>query len=198
MYLQDHLINMQKQQIRKMISEKKKQMTDREIEDLSCQLSDAFLSLPEYISAKILFAYISFNQEVRTHRIIEQALADGKMLAVPKVTGDTLEFRYINSWKECSESSLGIPEPHDLHEKVCPVDEPVLMLMPGLAFDRSGYRVGYGKGLYDRYLSSNNEKNFRRIALCYDFQLVDSIDSDQYDLPVHRIICAPSGKDIII
>ena len=189
---------MQKIQIRKYISEKKKQMTDREIETLSLQLSEAFLSLPEYTSSKMIFAYISFNQEVRTHRIIEQALADGKMLAVPRVVGDNLEFRYIDSWKDCCESSLGILEPHDLHEKVCSINEPVLMLMPGLAFDTSGNRVGYGRGLYDRYLSQNDEKNFRRIALCYDFQLVDSIDTDQYDLPVHRIICAPSGKDIII
>ena len=189
---------MQKNQIRKIIGEKKKQMTAQEIETWSAQLCDAFLSLPEYQSAKIIFAYISFNQEVRTHRIIEKALSDGKLLAVPRIEGNDLEFRFIDSWKDCCESSLGIREPGDAHVKAQSTDGPVLMLMPGLAFDRAGNRVGYGKGLYDRYLSRNGEERFKRIALCYDFQLVDSIETDQFDLPVSRIICAPSGSDIKI
>ena len=173
-------------------------MSMEDIEKFSGQLSKNFLSLPEYQATDTLFAYISFNQEVRTRSIIEKALSDGKKVAVPRVEENDIEFRYINSFEECSEGTYGINEPDHSNKRAVPGDKPVLMLMPGLAFDSKGIRVGYGKGLYDRYLSHYGAGNFLRIALCYDFQLLDHIDSDRFDIPAHRIICAPSGRIINI
>ena len=187
---------MDKREIRKFISNKKRQMQQCEIDDYSKQLTDVFLNLPEYSEAQILFAYISFNQEVRTFDIIKDAASKGKRVAVPRVEGDHLSFRFIDSPDECAQGSLGIQEPGPDNESADLASGRILMLMPGLAFDASGNRVGYGKGLYDRYLADHEETRFRRIALCYDFQLIDAIEADAFDLKAHKIICAPSGRII--
>jgi len=188
---------MEKKLIRKIITEYKQNMPKQEIEKISEQLAKAFFALPEYHSANILYAYNSFNQEVRTAQIIEKALSDGKMVAVPRIEGDDLEFRYIKSVEECAQGQHGIMEPHDMHEIAVNDNKKVLMLVPGLAFDRTGARVGYGKGYYDKYLDRHRNVDFVKVALCYDFQLVGNICTDRYDKPVDKIISAPSGRIII-
>lgn len=187
---------MNKTEIRKDIIEKKKQMDPVQIRDYSAQLTDWFCSLPQYQEALVLFAYISYNQEVRTEEIIRRALAAGKQVAVPKVTGPDLEFRYIRTGEDLEPGCLGIREPRDLQPCADGRHPKVLMLMPGLAFDRKGMRIGYGKGYYDRYLARHPETEFVRIALCYDFQLLDQIPSEPFDQPSDLILSAPSGERI--
>ena len=181
---------MDKKQIRKIISEKKKSMSLEEIERLSAELTKRFLSLQEYEQAECLFAYISYNQEVRTRMLIEKALADGKRVAVPKVIGDDMEFRYIISEADLVPGYKGIKEPSESTIKADGKERKVLMLMPGLAFDRMGNRIGYGKGYYDRYLYEHSNIYFQKIALCYDFQVLDLIEAEQYDRKVDRLIAA--------
>ena len=183
---------MDKVQIREMISEKKRNMAGEEICRLSEELTETFCSLEEFRSADCLFAYCSFNQEVRTGTIIKTALEAGKRVAVPKVLGDRLEFRYIRSEQDLELSPLGIPEPKDGLEIADGREEIILMLTPGLAFDRRGARIGYGKGLYDRYLSEHAGEQITMIALCYDFQLLDYIETEPFDKTVDRVLI-PAG-----
>ncbi|MBQ6369711.1 MAG: 5-formyltetrahydrofolate cyclo-ligase, partial [Parasporobacterium sp.] len=183
---------MSKEQIRKMISEKKQNMTEEEVRRLSEELTRIFCSLEEFQRADCLFAYCSFNQEVRTGAIIRTALETGKRVAVPKVLGDRLEFRYIRSEQDLEISSLGIPEPKDGLETADGREEEILMLMPGLAFDRTGARVGYGKGLYDRYLAEHAGEKIIMIALCYDFQLLEHIETEPFDKKADRVL-TPAG-----
>ena len=178
-----------------MITEKKKQMTAEEVRDLSAWLTERFCSLKEFQAAPCLFAYNSFNQEVRTETIIRRALDEGKRVAVPKVIGERMEFRYISSPDDLEPGLLGIPEPKD-GLKVADGKEPrILMLTPGLAFDPSGSRIGYGKGLYDRYIGEHWRENITMIALCYDFQMLDYIETEPFDRKVDLVIAARPGTN---
>ena len=189
---------MDKKELRSAIKEKKKALSRNDIEQMSRRLTEAFLELPEYKSADCLFAYVSINQEVRTFDIITKALTDGKRVALPKVTGDKIVFRYINSFDDCEAGYKNLLQPDDNMPFADNKESRALMLMPGLAFDRTGARVGYGAGHYDRYLSENTGTVFTKIALCFDFQMTDHIDVEEHDIRVDRIISASSDCAEII
>ena len=174
-----------------MIAEKKKQMTEEEIFSFSAELTERFCALDEFRNASCLFAYISYNQEVRTADIIQRALSDGKRVAVPKVIGEQLEFRYIHADSDLEEGSYGILEPKDGLPAADGQEPKILMLTPGLAFDPSGARIGYGKGLYDRYIAAHWKENITMVALCYSFQMQDYIETEPFDRKVDRVIAAP-------
>ncbi len=184
---------MTKQEIRNEVTNKKRLMTTQEIENLSLILVDKFCDLDEYKNASCIFAYMPYNQEVNTKHIIERALKDGKKVAVPKTlaSGDTcnkkgeiipdyMEFIYIDSFDELKKGYMGIPEPV-FDEKMVAHEKEVLILMPGLAFDKDNNRIGYGGGFYDKYLSSHKETHFVKIAVCFAFQFYESIPTDSYD-----------------
>ena len=173
-----------------MITEKKAQMKPEEIEQFSAWLTERFCSLEEFQSAPCLFAYISFNQEVRTDGIIRRALEAGKRVAVPKVLGTRMEFRYITSPDDLEEGTFGILEPKDGLNAADGKEAKILMLTPGLAFDPSGSRIGYGKGLYDRYIGEHWYENITMVALCYDFQMLDYIETEPFDRKVDLVITA--------
>ncbi len=187
---------MNKNHLRQLIKDQKSMMSDAEIERLSASLCLDLYRLDEYKNARCVFAYVSYNQEVRTQRLIERALADGKMVAVPRVYGDIMQFKYISSFNDLQPGYMGIPEPSDDLECADDREDNVLMIMPGLAFDDAGNRVGYGRGYYDRYLTQHNHTGYTKIALAYDFQIVDSVDADAFDVKTDILIGAPSHRVI--
>ena len=185
---------MDKQSIRKEVTEKKKRMSEEEIIRLSLELKEKFCSLEEYRSACVLYAYISYNQEVRTAPIIEQAWKDKKRVAVPRTFNEEyMEFIYINSFDELENGYMGIPEPKyevfaDDFDCIAQERE-VLMLLPGLAFDKEGSRLGYGGGFYDLYLEDYSEEtNFIKAALCYDFQIYEKLKTEDHDVKMDIVI----------
>ncbi len=176
---------MDKKALRREIAEKKRSLSPREIEDRSTVLARKLYATVQYQQARSLYAYLSFNQEVRTKPVIEQAWADGKRVAVPKVTGDTISFIWIDSFDRLApHGAFGIMEP--VGDGPVADDEAALVLMPGLAFDSDGHRVGYGGGYYDRFLEQ--EPRHPLVALCYDFQLYEHLETDTHDVPVDVVI----------
>ena len=169
----------------------KRNLTEEEREYFSDILSGKFLALEDYRKADTLYVYLSANQEVRTDKIIRQAWADGKRVAAPQVRGREMDFCLIDSLESMTTGAYGIPEPGSEAVPVC--DDNALVLMPGLAFDRNGRRLGYGGGYYDRYLSRH--PGHRLVALCYDFQVLDSIPVTESDIPVDLLI--PVSGEII-
>ena len=141
----------------------------------------------EYRVAKTLLIYISVGSEVETEAIMHRATADGKRVAVPLCRTDTctMEAYAIDSFDELEPGSYGIPEPK-IHGG-CPIskDEIDLIIVPGLGFDECGFRMGYGKGYYDRYL-----KDFKGISigLCFEECLLDEVVHDKHDVNVHKVI----------
>ena len=177
---------MDKKAIRREIGEKKRALTAREIEARSAALAEKLFVTTLYRDAKSLYAYVSFNQEVRTRLIIERAWADGKRVAVPKVVGDDMAFIWIESFEALApRGPFGITEP--IGDGPVADDASALILMPGLAFDASGNRVGYGGGYYDRYLAAH--PGHPTVALCYDFQLCDHLDTEAHDVRAGAVIC---------
>ena len=175
---------MHKTHLRRMIGEKKRALPPREIEARSAVLAERLYGTPQYQNAASLYAYLSFNQEVRTRPIIERAWADGKRVAVPKILGREMAFLWLESFDGLVESDFGIPEPAADGPQA---DDPsALVLVPGLAFDRRGPRVGYGGGYYDRFLE--REPGHPLIALCYDFQVVGRLAEESHDIPVHLVL----------
>ena len=176
---------MDKKALRREIGAKKRALSAAEIESRSAILADKLYKTTQYRDCQSLYAYLSFNQEVRTNPIIERAWADGKRVAVPKVVGDEMVFIWIDSFEGLApQGAFHILEP--IEDGPVASDETALILMPGLAFDPQGHRVGYGGGYYDRFLE--NEPDHPLVALCYDFQLYDRLEVEAHDVPVDLVI----------
>lgn len=174
---------MDKHQLRTLIRDKKRAMTPAQIEKASRALTALFLRSPQYRSAKSIYGYLPFNQEVDTYMLLSQALADGKRVALPKTYGDEMRFIWATDLDAVQKAAFGCPEP----AADSPVaDDPyALVLLPGLAFDLQGNRMGYGGGFYDRFLAKEAHPT---VALCYSFQLLPVIAAEPHDVRANCII----------
>ncbi len=177
---------MDKKELRRTIRERKRAMTEAEIEARSAKLGQLFAASECYRSAGTIYGYLPYNQEVRTVPMLEQALRDGKRVAVPKVYGDEMKFIYLEDLAQVEPGYAGIPEP--IADTPVAEDETALVLMPGLAFDPQGHRIGYGGGLYDKFLSA--EPNHPTLALCYEFQMLPRLETEAHDIPVDFVLWA--------
>ncbi len=175
---------MDKQELRRTIRQRKRAMSEAEIEERSSKLAKLFAASEAYRNAKTIYGYLPYNQEVRTVPMLEQALRDGKRVAVPKVYGDEMKFLYMEDLTQVEKGYAGIPEP--IADGPIADDETALVLMPGLAFDPQGHRIGYGGGFYDKFLSA--EPNHPTLALCYEFQLLPQLETEDHDIPVDTVI----------
>ena len=177
---------MDKKELRRAIREKKRAMTEDEIENRSAKLAQLLYASDAYRNAQTIYGYLPYNQEVRTVPMLEQALRDGKRVAVPKVFGDEMKFLYLEDLTQVAKGYAGIPEP--IADGPVADDETALVLMPGLVFDPQGHRIGYGGGFYDKFLS--REPRHPTVALCYDFQMVDKLETESFDIPVDLVLWA--------
>ena len=177
---------MDKQALRKQIREQKRAMTEEQIVSKSEKLGELFLASEAYRQAKTIYGYLPYNQEVRTVAMLEQALADGKRVAVPKCYGEEMRFIYLDDLSKVEKGYCGIPEP--VEDGPVADDKTALVLMPGLAFTKEGLRMGYGGGFYDKFLAA--EPEHPTLALCYDFQMVEHIPTEDYDIPVNTVLWA--------
>ena len=177
---------MDKTELRKAIRQRKRAMTEEEIIAKSEALGKLFRQSEAYQSAKTIYGYLPYNQEVRTVPMLEQALADGKRVAVPKCYGDEMRFIYMDDLRKVEKGYAGIPEP--IADGPVADDKTALVLMPGLAFDPQGNRMGYGGGFYDKFLAA--EPNHPTLALCYDFQMLPHLETEEHDIPVDVVLWA--------
>ena len=177
---------MDKKTLRKQIRDMKRAMTVAQIEEKSRILGELFVQTEEYRRAKTIYGYLPYNQEVRTVPMLEQALRDGKHVAVPKCYGDEMRFIYLEDLSQVAPGYAGIPEP--IADGPVADDETALVLMPGLAFDPQGHRIGYGGGFYDRFLAE--EPDHPTLALCDDFQMLPRLETEEFDIPVDRVLWA--------
>ena len=182
---------MDKKALRAQMRELKRALTAQQIERASAGLAQQLFAHPAYRAARAIYGYLSYNQEVRTLPILRQAQLDGKRVAVPKVFGDTMKFLWLDDLTAIAPGAYNIPEP--IADEPEADDETALILMPGIAFDPAGHRCGYGGGFYDKYLAAHRQHV--TLALCYSFQMLDHLDTDEYDIPVQYVISAPAGEE---
>ena len=189
---------MNKQNIRKNISQILDKLDDSTHMLFSRNIHNHILETKDYDRCKCIFTYLSFGKEVDTFNLVNQALLDGKHVFVPKVNGKTMEFYHITSLKGLIRSKFGILEPdEELHISYpnwsCNLSIESnhfekLMILPGIAFDLKGHRIGYGAGYYDKYLAEYKKEDFNKIALAFDFQILDQIPAEEHDINAEKII----------
>ena len=177
---------MDKLQLRRSIRERKRAMSEEEIVSRSEKLAALFIASEAYKNAKTIYGYMPYNQEVRTVPMLEQALRDGKRVAVPKCYGDQMKFIYLEDLTKVEKGYANIPEP--IADEPIADDETALVMMPGLAFDPQGHRIGYGGGFYDKFLAA--EPNHPTLALCYEFQMLPELKTEAHDIPVDFVLWA--------
>lgn len=160
---------MNKKELRKIYRTARTDMEETAVENLSNCIENRVLSSDLFNGSSSVYIYVDFHNEVRTGRIIARALELGKKVAVPRISGDSMEFFYISSKDDLEPGYLGIMEPKK--DCVQAYDDRALMIMPGIAFDMKLNRIGSGGGYYDRYLAAHKKMHPFKLAICYDYQI---------------------------
>lgn len=160
-------------------------------DELSQQIVAKFMALPEYEQASTVMFYVDVRTEVRTRHDLPMALTHGKRIVVPYCVENELELFLLESMDELTIGAFKILEPReDLRarpEKKVAIAELDLIMVPGVAFDRSGGRMGHGFGFYDRLLE-NARPETPLVALAFDCQLFDAIPVASHDVFMDKII----------
>ena len=150
----------------------------------SREIEERLFFLPEFKSARVILFFASFRSEVDTGPMIRRALAFGKRVVLPKVTGAELALHEISDLdRDVSPGTWGIPEPHG--PEPVTLEEIDLIIVPGAAYDEQGNRVGYGAGFYDKLLTA-----FRKmtVALAFEAQIVPNVPTEMHDIPIKKIV----------
>ncbi|MDR3596977.1 5-formyltetrahydrofolate cyclo-ligase [Clostridium sp.] len=178
--------------LRKEILEKRENIDITIKKKMDKEILNRFYESKYYNEARNVFIYISYGSEIDTKDIINKALKENKRIYVPRTEFKTriMDAVEISSLDKLIENSYGILEPSENEPHIDPngLD---LILVPGVAFDRNGGRMGYGAGFYDRYFKKINSDNIKRItklALAYDFQVIGEVPMEELDIPVDYII----------
>lgn len=179
----------EKNLIRKQMKQLRADMTRTERFEKSMQIFEKLITVPEFKRADRIYTYVSMDNEIDTIMLIDYSLSIEKRVFVPRVSGKDMEFYEISDISELSPGYMGIYEP-DINGKEPDYSRTGFMCMPGLAFDRSYNRIGYGGGFYDRYLSVENK--LYKAALAYEAQLLESIPAQDVDVRPDMIVTEES------
>lgn len=179
----------EKNLIRKQMKQLRADMTRTERFEKSMQIFEKLITVPEFKRADRIYTYVSMDNEIDTIMLIDYSLSIEKRVFVPRVSGKDMEFYEISDISELSPGYMGIYEP-DINGKEPDYSRTGFMCMPGLAFDRSYNRIGYGGGFYDRYLSVENK--LYKAALAYEAQLLESIPAQDGDVRPDMIVTEES------
>lgn len=166
-----------KSEIRKEIRLKKRELTKEFMKEAEIRCFRQLVLTPFWQQADTILTYVSYNREMGTRYLIEEAFRSGKQVAAPKVEGAKMNFYLFDSFDELVKSEQGILEPVP-NEKF--IREDGLIIMPGVAFDLNRNRIGYGGGFYDKYMEEH--PLHKKIALAYDFQIFDRIEHEKHDI----------------
>ncbi len=164
----------------------RKSLSATEVEAMSGIIQRTFMACREFEEAEIVALYVPVHNEVDTSRVLKESLIRGNSVLLPAVRGDGLDFRQISDLASFQRGEFGIMEP----DCNCPVWSPReadVIVVPGVAFDLSGRRVGYGKGYYDRVLHTL-EGTGKLVGFSYELQLVADISTEPHDVRMDMIV----------
>ena len=150
----------------------------------SLEILKHLLDSAEFLGATTVLAFASIRKEVRTQAIIEAVWSAGKRTALPRVHGDELRLHIIDSESRLAPGAFSVPEPAEDDESIQP-GEVDFALVPALAVDPRGYRIGYGGGYYDRLIPRLS--NACTCAVAYDFQLISEVPEQPFDVSVDLV-----------
>ena len=172
-----------KSELRKQVLQEMKVIPQKQKNTMDRALTDRLLHHPFYQEAKVIATYLSFPHEFQTQELIKQALKDGKKVLIPKTYPQgRMEF-VVYDPQQLVKISFGLLEPQGNLE-VVDASQIDLIHVPGLAFTREGYRIGYGGGYYDRYLENFAGHSLSTIYPCQ----VQEFNSEDHDIPVQEVL----------
>ena len=172
-----------KSKLRKQVLQEMKAVPQKQKIVMDQALTERFLNHPFYQEAKTIATYLSFPHEFQTQELIEQALKDGKKVLIPKTYAKGRMDFVVYHPQQLVKTSFGLLEPQgDL--EVVDASQIDLIHVPGLAFTREGYRIGYGGGYYDRYLENFAGQTMSTIYPCQ----IQTFNPDSHDIPVQEVL----------
>jgi len=160
-------------------------------DEASRVICERFAALPEYAAARTVMLYVHVRSEVRTQPLVAAALGEGKHVVVPCCAGDELDLFRLESLEELEVGTFGIREPRrelrSVPSRHVRPDQLDLVMVPGVAFDRRGGRLGHGKGYYDRLLRQLRPDALA-VGVAFECQLLPEVPMLEYDVFLDRII----------
>jgi len=160
-----------------------------ELDQLSSEITAKLVELPTVREARTISTYLDVGSEVRTRGVVEWALRNGKRIIVPVVerASKRLIFSEFKAPEELEKGAHGIPEPKREFRRPVALEQADVILVPGVAWDRRGFRIGYGAGYYDRSINALRT-HVATVGLAYEFQFVSNVPRSRYDRRVDRIV----------
>lgn len=185
---------MKKKLIREKVLEKRKEISVDTRKTYSKEIMNKLINSKYYGDAKTIMTFISFSDEVDTHNFIKHAIEDGKKIVVPVTYPKTHELKpsQVKDFNELEPGYYNILAPKKEFERFKDPKEIDLVVVPGVAFRKDGYRIGYGGGYYDRFLSTIPDTP--TIAIAFTSQIVENLPIEDFDIPVDYIY---TEKDVI-
>lgn len=174
---------MDKDQARNTIKEKRRALTNEYIGLHSALIFNNLRDFGVFDDISRIFTYVSAYKEVDTINIIKFCLDQGIKVCAPRVRGKEMDFVGITDLSQLKPGSFNIPEP--VSDDIVVPEQSDVMLVPGIVFDRELNRVGFGGGYYDRYFMEHHD--LKTIGLAYDFQVIDHIDTEEFDIGVSAL-----------
>lgn len=174
-----------KSELRKLYKSIRNRISPSEKNTFDNRIFTLFINSELYKKAEKLLFYISFGSEVDTVSLIDYALKDGKNVAVPYCNGNKMEFYAIDSLDCLTEGRFGIPTVVPCEERLVRDFAGYICVVPALSFDKSGNRLGYGGGFYDRFMSS---QNIPAVGLAYERCIHSELPAEEHDMNVDYIL----------
>jgi 5-formyltetrahydrofolate cyclo-ligase len=187
-----------KTELRRRIKAVLTELTATQIRHKSLRISQALFASDWWRAAEWVFCFVSLPGEVDTKSILRRAWADGKQVGIPRLEGEALVFHsyaYSSAGKALEVNHYGIAEPYSSWPVLAPETAPpggLLVVCPGLAFDRRMSRLGRGGGYYDRLLGGLRARpgaRFSALGVCFSEQLVDSLPAASHDQRLDALVC---------
>jgi 5-formyltetrahydrofolate cyclo-ligase len=179
-----------KQTLKQEILDKRKKLDQKSIEDKNKKIKNRIYSILEFKKSKNILFYVSLKNEVNTYELIKELLNEKeKTVLVPYVLRNNpiMQVSELHNFEELEPKSFDILEPKDNSIREFNPGKIDLVIVPGVVFDLTGHRIGYGYAYYDRFLKTLKQKPIK-IGLAYDFQIVDKIPEEQHDIPMDIIL----------
>ena len=179
----------EKEGIRKEILAKRKGLPEETVAEKSLKIKKNLFELPEFGKAKTIMFYVAKDKEVRTEEMIRESLKMGKRVAVPisKVEERDLIPSLLTDYEELVPGTYGILEPREGGHRTIPLENIELVIVPGVAFDRQGNRLGFGRGFYDNFLGKV-PSSVPRLGLAFESQIVEELPVREGDIPVDGVV----------
>lgn len=176
-----------KKELRAVIRQEQRRHSPEECRRWSDEVCQAVLSNPRVAAASTVVAFSPLPDEANIMPVVERLWGNGKRVLLPRVTGaTTMELCQYNGPQSLKAGAFGIQEPAGEAAPLPGEAGGTVILVPGMAFDDDGHRLGRGRGYYDRFLSTTRAYT---IGVCLPFQLVESVPCEEHDRRVNEIIC---------